>query len=1101
MQLLAAWHSHTSYVLFHDGNYHTVQTGRGVRQGCRVAPVLWATFMNLMFSRAAEHITPEWVQRTLTLFADDLHHGTVFYDEVQLRTALRNIGTLMDILEDLGLEISYEKTFILIKISGTNARRVRAQYLHSSLNGYVVHIPRRNGTITVLPVKNSAAYLGIQASYDHFEMQSLQKRIKCAKIAFHRLRKWLCSRRIALNYRLQLWRTCIFTSICYGLHAVGWTLQGLQIINTVLIQMLRTICRDHSYLTGHTHHRFLQLHCLDVPLRLILQSAVQLRGNHQQRCMQLQSNDILWTINWSSHLQTIQLIHTAIDLFDQAPLMSTPSHAAEPSAEAHYICQWCQLSCGSLPNLRRHQTTVHGYTQFRTSFCTAASHALHGLPQCATCHMSFTTWRSFQIHLERRCCEALSTSSRMTPPMAAGGLTAAHLERLHRQPEGLSFLSAVSRKAWEDLLQFPAILQELKRACVICGIFHHRPQELNQHLRLHHPELIPHVFTKTVQLCRAHATISPCRFCDREFAKSHMCPVLTQAALLCVNLPQDIHRPGDHAAAVLHCEICHQSFEDVGELHAHLKSIHNLELQDWLPSRDLLGNDPVCAHCRACFTSKAAVRHHICQGHCREFDPHRLPYQMAVPIQWEHLLLTGNLATLHSDSMARLRLTVKCQLCLASFDRQMDLSLHLQTVHAMEWMQSQPLVQLHLKVNYAQYGCLCNPSTHGRGLSHICPAYRQLSMLAMRLHVDLLLPWPISSAEASTALKMLRDHPAYPLLLQSLQDRQFPHLWQDDSCCNALSSTCCQCGGTFAPTELREHLARVHPLVMPAVDSLMPLLLSCYINHLNDDFQCEACGMIFNLPATARLDPPALQQRHALAQQHCRYQCPVFAQTAILLSHERLRSEDAGPQRGYPTSRDFQAHARPSTQPPGSKRRRRTTKQENQALTVQFGHSVQPGTTPASHARTTGDQAGYGQPGHAQTRLFRLLHANAERSNPSNTVDDSEGLAQQSCHQDGGGTTEIRVSSSSLGADADHGPTSSHSTTEDRSEQTGRPSMEDGNPTWDDRCSWQLALQTLECTETKPAGHNADAHSDGQNAQVCDSAAGSDHRAHSSDEI
>ena len=627
VQLLAAWHNETSYVLFHDNCYHTIPTGRGVRQGCRVAPILWAAYMNLMFDLLTTEISADWVRDTLTLFADDLHHGSQFFSERQLREALTHIGLLMDTLEHLGLQISYEKTIVVLHIAGSNARRVKASILKRDSAGSYVEIPRGNGTVTKLTVQNSASYLGVCASYSQFEMQSLRKRIQCAHATFHRLRCWLRSRSIALKFRLQLWHTCVFTTMTYGLHAVGWTMPGLKQLHHTIIRMLRIICRDHSYLTGHTHRHFLHAHRIDPPLRRLLQSAVQLQANHTKRKLTLDPDDILLTLNWSMHSQSIQLIQTAVDLFDQEPVMSTPPGSTLSRDEAIFRCPQCSLQCNSLPNLRRHLTHVHHTPHFRTSFCTAAAHALNGLPQCSTCYMSFTSWRAFQMHLERRCCEALGSVPMVPSTTQSPSLTEAHLELLNQKPYGAALLSAVRRKAWEELLEYASALQDLKQSCVICGIFHNRPQELNQHLRVHHPTLVPNVFTKTVQLCRAHACISPCRFCGKEFIRSHMCPVLTQAALLCVNLPSVQPVTGSFNPPVLFCEICHLGFEDLAELHAHLRSTHRLELQDWVPSRDMQGNDPVCAHCQACFTCKAAVRQHICQGQCPQFDPSRAPYQ------------------------------------------------------------------------------------------------------------------------------------------------------------------------------------------------------------------------------------------------------------------------------------------------------------------------------------------------------------------------------------------------------------------------------------------------------------------------------------------
>ena len=1084
VQILAAWHSSTSYVLFHENAYHTVPTGRGVRQGCRIAPILWAAFMQLMFQLAGDSISEAWVQQTLTLFADDLHQGTLFRSELQLTEALTRIGLLMDILESLGLQISYEKTIIVLSIAGSNARRVKAGLLKRGPTGYYVEIPRGDGTQTKLPVQNKATYLGICASYSMFEMQSLTKRINCAHATFHRLRRWLQSRQIALKFRLQLWFSCVFTSLTYGLHAVGWTLPGLKHYHATVIKMLRTLARDHSYVTGLSNRDFLHRHQLTPPLCQLLYSAQQLQVNHSKRLLSLAATDILWTLDWTIHPQTIQLIQTAIDLIDQASLLHPMAAPAAPNNEAPFQCILCSFACDSLPNLRRHQTTVHGVTQFRTQICNAAAHALHGLPQCSTCFQSFVSWRSFQIHLERRCCEAVSLPAQLPSPDTQSRLTSAHLELLQQKPYGAALLSAIRRKAWEEILEYAAALHDLKQHCVICGVFHNRPQDLNQHLRVQHPHLVPNVFTKTVQLCRAHASISPCRYCGKTFMRSHMCPVLTQAALLCINLPDVSHTAGA-TPSILTCEICLQGFEDLATLHAHLRTIHRLELQDWLPSRDLLGNDPVCAHCQACFSNKAAVRQHICQGQCPQFDATRRPYQQTIQARWEELLLTGAFGTLSRSPTDRQHLTLRCQLCPAAFSRSMDLCLHLQTVHTHEWTLSQPTMQLHMLTNYSSLGCLCNPHPTSRSITHSCPAYRQLSMLAVRLPEELLIPWPLPPADVSAALTHLREHPAHDLLTQFLIGRQFSQLWQDELCSAALRNYCSLCGGHFTADVLREHLTRAHSSTLVAMDALMPLLIPCYQRHLQTDYQCPACGLVYNLPATAPLTAEELQHRQVRAQNHCRFQCPVFAQAAHLLSNGQLRPRDAGPQRGRAVVGDLQANEPVLAAPPPFKRRKRDTAQEGQASPPASRIDNKQGQATGPPAGSASGSAGHGESGSAKARLLHLLLTNAEGSHPTNTVGHGERLAQQLDQSHRGGPEDIHVPSIASSPGSDSGQQPEQSNPEAGAMQAGGPTLEGGCEARPSERSGPLAFSTMELAEPKPDQYDTASHSDGQDASIC----------------
>ena len=140
---------------------------------------------------------------------------------------------------------------------------------------------------------------------------------------------------------------------------------------------------------------------------------------------------------------------------------------------------------------------------------------------------------------------------------------------------------------------------------------------------------------------------------------------------------------------VLKCAICGQVHADLQELHHHLGVAHKLETQDWQPLRDMQRPEPVCSNCLKCFSDSAAVRQHIAMGQCQVFDPTK-PLQLA-PVKdlWRDIITTGNFRQLLQTPHARLSLKVTCQLCHMGYCRSNDLSLHLQTVHAKLWHQSQ----------------------------------------------------------------------------------------------------------------------------------------------------------------------------------------------------------------------------------------------------------------------------------------------------------------------------------------------------------------------------------------------------------------------------
>lgn len=64
-------------------------------------------------------------------------------------------------------------------------------------------------------------YLGTLLSYDPFERQSEELRVQAGWNNFKRLQPWLCRKhKISLQLRLELMRTCIIPTICYGIFSL-----------------------------------------------------------------------------------------------------------------------------------------------------------------------------------------------------------------------------------------------------------------------------------------------------------------------------------------------------------------------------------------------------------------------------------------------------------------------------------------------------------------------------------------------------------------------------------------------------------------------------------------------------------------------------------------------------------------------------------------------------------------------------------------------------------------------------------------------------------------------------------------------------------------
>ena len=766
-----------------------------------------------------------------------------------------------------------------------------------------------------------------------------------------------------------------------------------------------------------------------------------------------------------------------------------------------YTCNICGLAFDSIPNLRRHQTNIHGHTHYRNLMVHVISFAHGGLPHCSHCQVRFTSWRSFRNHLERNCCQVvhpshprsfgLLTTAPAAPDRQPAQMTDRMLAYLHQQKFGPALLSIIRRKAWSELRAMPDTLQNLTQNCIICGAYTGRIQDLNYHLRTAHPDFVPHTFAKMSQLVRAQASISPCAYCAKSFQRNHACPVLTQMAMLLVNLHSTRAPTGSFPEVVLHCEVCHEQFDSMAALTKHLTGIHRLEINDWVPARDQQGADPVCAHCHACFTNKPALRQHISRGQCTMFDPQRAPDELEIVPELRQVLLDGTVATLLQAPMLRLQLTLKCQLCGMRFERQGDLMLHLQSVHPTRWHQASAGTHMLMQACRPHVGCLCNPSPALTSTTHVCPAYRQLAMMEQKVDHDLFIAWTFSTDQLQQFFHAI-DHAAVPIVIDCLLHRQFATLWRDITVRDLLRNRCLICGATFHPMVLCEHIKSMHAQACARIPVVLPFLLEKFGQVLQNDHQCEWCP---SDSATASESP----DRALLVQLHLQHHCPVLYQTGLLLTYGTAGFEWGS---GHAVSPGVQSHGTTDDglihQVPRGRKRRKKAEE-----------------APAgSGRRQSGDQnaevdgihdaaSGCGAATTPKTRLMDLLHANrAQRTFAELDLTGAEVACRDEGHAEASRQPGELCATETVSVPT-HGPalTSPPHTARSDSGQGERSAMADHLATWSDSSRGHVSLPQMATTTAGSGEHQADGHPTTTNADLRHPTRGTDPRSACSDEV
>ena len=220
IDLVGKLHIQALYDMTASDQAFSIATRRGIKQGCKLAPSLFAFATFLLFRRLGEQCDMAALQRILTMYADDTLLQMHFDDKQQLQEALQLCDLLLDQLTELGFKVNPEKSALLLQIHAGSAQQTR-QHLFTTKQG-VKYVQLPSGRLIAL--KNQVAYLRIIISYQDYEMKSLRHRLQASKAALKEVARAVRnSRAITEKRRLSIWHITAWASAMYGLHVVGLT--------------------------------------------------------------------------------------------------------------------------------------------------------------------------------------------------------------------------------------------------------------------------------------------------------------------------------------------------------------------------------------------------------------------------------------------------------------------------------------------------------------------------------------------------------------------------------------------------------------------------------------------------------------------------------------------------------------------------------------------------------------------------------------------------------------------------------------------------------------------------------------------------------------
>ena len=294
IHLLAAIYEKTSFQFCHRNEHRSFPTHRGIRQGCKAAPALWACFAVGILQCISDCTSLEWVLEHLTQYADDLCVHEVVRCPETLHRFMLFLGKILHVLESFHLKINLDKTLALWRISGPLSRKLQKQYVRRTPDGTFLIIPRSGKPHTYVRLVKQFQYLGCTISYHSHERRTMQSRIKASDKTGLQLHRWLhVQRSMTLTQKYKIWKQCVFACLRYGLLPIGLTKSTIQMFDQACMRQLRRIFRDPVHLSHNSHGDFLAAHGLPDPLSLLADLAQQTAQRETQKRLLINQDDII----------------------------------------------------------------------------------------------------------------------------------------------------------------------------------------------------------------------------------------------------------------------------------------------------------------------------------------------------------------------------------------------------------------------------------------------------------------------------------------------------------------------------------------------------------------------------------------------------------------------------------------------------------------------------------------------------------------------------------------------------------------------------------------------------------------------------------------
>ena len=128
VKVIAQVHMSTRCDIVHGNSTGHVFTQKGLRQGCPIAPLVYSAWSARFIRQLNERLRATWGIEHITIYADDNLLSWKIDGCRSLDRACREITTVVQVLEDLGMEVSSGKSEAVLALKGTKQLHTLAKH-------------------------------------------------------------------------------------------------------------------------------------------------------------------------------------------------------------------------------------------------------------------------------------------------------------------------------------------------------------------------------------------------------------------------------------------------------------------------------------------------------------------------------------------------------------------------------------------------------------------------------------------------------------------------------------------------------------------------------------------------------------------------------------------------------------------------------------------------------------------------------------------------------------------------------------------------------------------------------------------------------------